>query len=111
MSYDELITGLKALPCEEKRADRPEYLELVFSRDGLSPAVAVLDGYFGEPFKKAGERPNSAGIAFTANHSGIQTQQTWYADDTAGDLVLAMIWPWGSGMAATVKLVREKKDK
>ncbi len=111
MSYDEMIAGLKALPRQEKRADRPEYLELVFSREGWTAASGILDGYFGEPFKKPGERPGDAAISFTVNHCGIQSQQTLYVEETDGDLVMSMIWPWGSGQAATVKVVREKKGK
>ena len=111
MSYEEMIAGLKNLPREEKRADLPDYLELVFSRDGLLAASAVLEDYFGEPFKKTGEKPSDAAILYTANCCGIQAQQTLYVDEAEGNLVLAMIWPWGNGLAATVKVIREKRDK
>ncbi len=111
MSYDEMITGLKALPREEKRADLSDYLEIVFSRDGMTAASVALESFFGEPFKKAGERPNSAAVAYTAEYCGIQSQQTLYVNEADGNLVLAMIWPWGSGQAATVKVARQKRDK
>lgn len=109
MSYDEMIAGLKELKCEEKRADLPRYFEVVFSKATLDAAIGVLEGYFGRPFKKAGEYPFEKARKVAEKHGGIQSQQALYVHESEQADCLAMIWPWSSGQSATIKVIREKK--
>ena len=107
MTFEELLREVKKIKCQEMRAHQENYLEVVVAKPELEAVTTVLQSYFSLPLKPAGEHPSKEANAYSEPYGGIQSNQTMYfrKNETASDL--AFLWPWGSGTAITVKIIRE----
>lgn len=106
MTFQELISRLKKLPCDEVRKESVDYYEFVVSTKSLNDFYPVFEGFFGIPFKPAGISPSDKAKDVAKNYGGIQKQQTLYYVYRDGLSNCAMIWPWGDGSRATVKMAQ-----
>jgi hypothetical protein len=106
LSFVELVSQLKKIPCDEIRKESDGYYEFVISLHHVSKFYPVFEKYFGPPFKPPGVLPSEKAKDVTKNYGGIQKQQTLYFADRNGVLNCAMIWPWGDGTRATVKMAQ-----
>ena len=107
MNFTELVGLLKEIPCDEMRKDSEGYYEFVISCQNLDRLYPILESYFGAPFKKPGASPSQKAKDVSKRYGGIQKQQTLYYVERDGLLHCAMIWPWGDGTRATVKMAQE----
>ena len=107
MTFTELASALKNVPVQELRAMEEDYVELVVTVDELASVEAQLSSCFGAPLKPKGMAPSAAAIALSAAYGGIQGNQIMYYRKEASGAELAMIWPWGNGLQATVKVIKE----
>ena len=106
LTFKELIEQLKRIPCEEIRKESDGYYEFVISTQSLAQLYPIFEVYFGVPFKPAGISPSDEAKDVSKNYGGIQKQQTLYYIHREGMSNCAMIWPWGDGSRATVKIAQ-----
>ena len=104
----QLIESIKKLPLEEIRTDSPEGFEFVIKKTAFKKLDPLLQSFFGKVFKDAGQEPTQEATRLTAPYGGIYENQTLYVKQDAACIFLAMIWPWGDGVLATVKIIPHK---
>ena len=107
MTFNELLGEIQKVPHQEMRACEEDYLEMVFAQNTLGVVVPVLEGYFGVPLKPAGAGSSKDANKHAEPYGGIQANQTMYFRPGERGSELALLWPWGSGAATTVKIIRE----
>ena len=105
MTLEELFDRITAVGCQEVRSRESGYLEVVVAAEKMDAMKSLLAGYFGQPSKPAGQGASTQAKRLAEAHGGIQTDQTLYLKE-GGAPEIAMLWPWGSGRATTVKLAR-----
>lgn len=108
MSFEEMITELKKVKCQEQRGEYPDYLEIVVGTTDLSGLVGPLETYFGAPLKPEGKLPNLTAMMRAKPYGGVRQNQTMYYRKEDAFTAVALFWPWGSGEMVTVKVLREK---
>ncbi|NLE65536.1 MAG: hypothetical protein GX606_06445 [Elusimicrobia bacterium] len=108
MIFEELLLSLKNIPAEESRAALPAYFEAVFTLEHMPAVRASLEAYFGAALKPAGVPASIDAVKIAKAYGGIQTGQTLYAGSCAEGADRAFLWPWGNGLAVTVKVLREQ---
>src|SRR3989338_7282215 len=106
--FKELVQELKKLPLEETRNDSEEGFEFVIKKSAFKKLDPLLQSFFGKVFKDAGAKPDQEAANLTAPYGGIYENQTLYVKKDATGFFLAMIWPWGDGVLATVKIIPHK---
>lgn len=107
MTFEELLTAVKTMKCNEKRADEKDYCEVVMAKAQMPAMIETLQTYFGNPLKPEGENPSADAKRYADSHGGIHSNQTLYHRQNGGGSEMALLWPWGSGQAVTVKIVRQ----
>lgn len=108
MTFQELLSEVQKLRFEEHRIQSEDYLEGVISKDSLDSLHMVLTAYFGSPLKPEGQSPSGQIQHQAAPFGGIRKDQTMYARQDGAHFEYALLWPWGSGIRITVKVVRSK---
>ena len=103
-----LVEDIKKLPLEEIRSDSDEGFEFVIKRTTLNKLDSSLQSFFGKVFKDAGAKPDKEATNLTAPYGGIYENQTLYVRKDTTGIFLGMIWPWGDGVLATVKIIPHK---
>lgn len=107
MTFEELLEKVKTVHCQEARAHEKDYCEVVIAKSNLDSMLSVLNGYFGLPLKPAGKKPSQDAQAYAKSHGGVYDDQTLFHRKEGACSELALLWPWGSGAAVTVKIARE----
>jgi hypothetical protein len=107
MTFEELIDQVQKLNCEEKRALEANYSEVVVTKDVLPSLNAILQTYFGVPFKPLGKSANPEAARYAKPYGGVESNQILYLKKSASSVELALLWPWGSGASVTVKIIRQ----
>lgn len=107
MTFEELRTKVKTLKCEEFRVEDSDYIEVVVAKTELAAMLTVLDSCFGPPLKPVGEDPSDEANRYAEPHGGVRDNQTLYYRKNEKGHELALLWPWGSGLSVTVKMIRE----
>ena len=108
MTFDECVAEIKKIPCEEKRAEKEDYTEVVVARAALVPLTLILESYFGPPLKPEGKPSSKDADRYTEPYGGILSNQTLYFRRNEKGHDAALLWPWGNGASVTVKIIREK---
>jgi len=106
MTFKELIEEVKKESFEELRHESDSGLEFVVRSEKLAHLNPTLQKFFGPAAKPAGVRPRGEEDALTSNFGGVLKNQTLYSIAHGGISHLAMIWPWGDGQCATVKIFK-----
>lgn len=106
MTFEELLEKVKEIQCQETRVRREDYCEVVVAKTNLESMLSVLTGYLGLPLKPAGKEPSEAAQRCAMPHGGVHGDQTLFHREAGALSELALLWPWGSGSAITVKIVR-----
>ena len=108
MTFTELLGEVKKLKHEEVRTDTPEFFEMVIAKDSLTVILPILDKFFGRPIKPANIKPSGEARKAADPYGGIRSDQTLYYLEDGGKGFYGMLWPWGSGVLVTLKLIRGK---
>lgn len=106
MTFEELILEVKKESFEELRNQSDSGLEFVIRNEKLTQLNSTLEKFFGTATKPAGVRPRGEEDALTSDFGGIMKNQTLYSLANGSVSHLAMIWPWGDGQHATVKIFK-----
>jgi hypothetical protein len=107
MTFIELACALKSVKVQEQRSMEEDYLELVVTVDDLVAVEQQLGVCFGVPLKPKGAAPSAEATVLSLSYGGVQSNQTMYYRKSPTGAELAMIWPWGNGLQATVKVIKE----
>jgi len=106
MTFADLIGRLRESPLSELRVCRGDYLEAVVSSDAVEAVKSLLDSYFGSPFKAEGKSAFPEAVSYAEAYGGVREDQTLYLHTGTAANEVALLWPWGSGSAVTLKLAR-----
>ncbi len=106
ISFTELLGETKKLKIDQLRTDTDVELEFVMRTDTLDTLHPTLEKYFGAAIKPAGVEPSKEVEEITSSMGGVWRNQTFYYLMTDGTASCAMIWPWGDGKSATVKIIK-----
>lgn len=108
MTFDELMSQISKLDCEEKRALETDYCEVVVSKVQLPGLTTLLQTYFGSPFKPSGKSADHEAARHAKPYGGVEANQILYLKKASVGAELALLWPWGSGASVTVKIIRQR---
>ena len=108
MTFEELTAQVQ-LKQKETRASDKDYLEVVVTAANLEAVIQFLQAYFGNPMKPKGVDPSSEVKVCARPYGGVMDDQTFYFKKSDHMVEAALLWPWNSGAATTVKIVREKQ--
>ncbi|MBF0485381.1 MAG: hypothetical protein HQL16_02590 [Candidatus Omnitrophica bacterium] len=107
MTFEELLSEVNKIKCEEKRGETPDYLEVVVGKAEWGKLTDILSSYWGQAFKPEGASPSREADLYSKDFGGIQKNQTMYFRKNGNGCELALVWPWGSGNSLTAKLIRK----
>ncbi len=107
MTFNELIGQISQGPLTELRVCRNDYLEAVVASNEVGLIKGLLTSYFGEPFKPEGESAFPEAVTYAEAYGGVRDDQTLYLNSDPASREVALLWPWGSGSAVTLKVARE----
>lgn len=111
VTFEELVDQVRKLPFEEKRQDVQDYFEAVVATGALPDLGRTLEGFFGPPFKAAGQKPSRESDRHSDRYGGVLQNQVLYYKEREGLSNCAMLWPWGDGTRVTVKIGRGTPGK
>lgn len=111
ITFGEFLQQVKKVPIDEKRADLPDWLEVVLDKNQWNVLRPILEDYFGVPVKPQGQAPSIEERKITEDFGGIRPNQTLYRTERAGVRYVAMLWPWEDGNLITVKIGQEGKKR
>ncbi|MCG3176772.1 MAG: hypothetical protein MOGMAGMI_01736 [Candidatus Omnitrophica bacterium] len=106
MTWEELIAAVRQLPFEEKRQDAEDYFEAVAVASSVAELGRTLEGFFGPPFKPAGQKSSRDADRYSDRYGGVMQNQVLYYKEREGLSNCAMLWPWSDGQRVTVKIGR-----
>ena len=107
MTFEELLKQVKAVKGLEIRTVEKDYCEVVVAKAQLEVMLTVLNVYFGAPLKPGGQAVSKDAKHYSEPYGGVQNNQTLYHRKGDMGAEMALLWPWGSGMSVTVKIIRE----
>ena len=110
MTLKEIIQRCSMLSIFEKRDSADEYNELVFYSKDIDQWYKIFADILGPAAKPEGVKPTKDVSALTKDYGGIYENQTLFKKEFDGATVIAMFWPWQSGVHTTLKLVLLKKS-
>lgn len=108
MSFEDLLRNVREKMCQDRKLEA-NYMEVVVDQTQIDPVTTALQEYFGLPFKPAGKEASPEAAQYSKPYGGIAQNQTMYYRRKETVLEAALLWPWGSGAATTVKIFREGK--
>lgn len=111
VTFEELISQVRRLPLEDRRQDAPDYFEAVVATGSVPELSRMLEGFFGQPFKVAGQKPSRESDLHSGRYGGVLQNQVLYYKEREGLSNCAMLWPWGDGRQVTVKIGRGTPGK
>lgn len=106
MNFREFLDEIQGIKFEEMRGQTESSLEVVVSKENLGKIVPVLEAYFGPALKPQGCQPTGESDYYSKPYGGVRQDQTLYFRKDDKSFVIAMLWPWGSGISVTVKILR-----
>ena len=106
MTFEELRSAARAMPCQVISDAVAHYFEGVFVKGDLPALVAILETYFGAPRKPAGEPTTPEIDKCSGRYGGAETNQTLYVHQKESGIDVALLWPWTGGERTTLKLIR-----
>ena len=105
MNFSDLAVQIKKSPIKQTRSDDADYLEVVVEVTSLDKFRPILESFLGASLKPAGVNPDPKIVPpLIDTLGGIQSNQTLYYRKDAGVESYAMIWPWGNGQLATLRI-------
>ncbi len=110
MTFQDFLAQIQTLRIEESRAQTEEYFEAVISKEALDPLHKILTAYFGPPLKPGGHPPSGEANRRAKLYGGIRRDQTMYFRLDGNHSECALLWPWGSGVRITIKVVQSKSS-
>lgn len=110
MTFKDFLTQIQTIRIEESRAQTEEYFEAVISKPSLDPLHKILEAYFGPPIKPEGCPPSGEASRYAKLYGGIRRDQTMYFRRDGEHSECVLLWPWGSGVRITIKVIRSKSS-
>jgi hypothetical protein len=107
MTFEQLVQEVRALMAQDRKLEE-NYAEVVVGKEKLGNVNSKLESYFGPPFKPEGQAPSPEAAQYSKPYGGIAQNQTMYYHQKEQAYEAAMLWPWGSGAATTVKIFRKR---
>jgi hypothetical protein len=108
MELIDLLTQLKHLDYSQKKYhvdSLGEYVQLVFNPDHLQTWLDAISKLLGPPIKTEEQPVTEDILRLTENVGEIFDHQTLYYREIEGQSVMAMLWPWSSQEAITLKIM------
>jgi hypothetical protein len=108
MNTEALKEEINKFILEEVKESSAEIFAFTIGSNYLDSLHKTLVGFFGPPLKPAERKPTRQEKKQAEPYGGIRIGQTLYysADDNA--FSIALIWPWGNGEKATVKIFSDQ---
>lgn len=106
MEFTQFLEEVKKIQCQEKRTQTADYVEVVVAKPHWPLMDQVLQSYFGMPLKPQGENPSRDADKCAKPYGGVRKDQTLYFQKSDTASYAALLWPWGSGSAVTLKIIR-----
>ena len=106
MDFNEFLEKVKTIQCQEKRTQTPDYVEVVVAKPHWPLMDQVLRAYFGEPLKPEGQNPSRDAEKCAQPYGRVRKNQTLYFQKNETGSHAALLWPWGSGTAVTLKIIK-----
>ncbi|MDD4940401.1 MAG: hypothetical protein PHE65_00670 [Candidatus Omnitrophica bacterium] len=101
--FADLKGRIKAAGYETLRTESDTYFEVVFLKAKLEDHTTALNELFGK-IAWPSDTPVSAEIKKAiAQYGSVMAGQTLYAEQDGGNVVFAMLWPWGDREHITLK--------
>ena len=107
MTFEELIEEVKKVEFHEVRSQQKNYMEVVIAKKNMDSLLSVFESYFGVPLKPEGKPVTQEATQHSQPYGGVQNNQTLYFQKNNEGSTLALLWPWGSGVLITVKIVQK----
>ncbi|MBU0549665.1 MAG: hypothetical protein KKH80_02570 [Candidatus Omnitrophica bacterium] len=107
MQFIELKEEVKNIAAGEMREDEENYLELVVLKGKIDDVCRKLEELLGPPAFPSENKLTPEIENIVNKYGGIFQGQTLYFSSQNNSTVFAMLWPWGSGMHVTVKLIHQ----
>lgn len=107
MSLEQLFSEITKIKLKETRLCTENALEVVIAKNDLGALTVALESYFGPALKPEGAVPSREAANLAEPYGGIRRDQTLYFHKNESTADVALLWPWGSGGALTVKIFRE----
>jgi len=104
MTLQELSRKWEQLKICEQRADREDYLELVFFSEDAGQWIELLSACLGPARKDSGAEPAEDHLSLAKPFGGIYEDQVLFFQEFTGHSVLAMLWPWQDDAHTTLKV-------
>lgn len=101
---------VKKCTFREIRKQSDHHFEGVVETETVPALHKQLTEYFGSPCKPKDEKPSRRANKIAAPYGGIRKGQTMYlvASASGQGYDLAMLWPWGDGLATTLKIFSDQ---
>ena len=106
MNFSEFLEQVQKLQCQERRTQTESYVEVVVAKLYWPDMDQVLQSFFGAPLKPQGQRPSSESDRCAKPYGGVRKDQALYFKKSDNDSYAALLWPWGSGTAVTLKIIK-----
>lgn len=107
MTFKELADEINQLTLQEKRVQKDDYLEVVVPSSVMTSLDSLLESRMGSPMKPLNRKPSPEAARFAEPYGGIFEGQVLYHKRQDNADLIAMLWPWGSGDAVTVKVIHQ----
>ena len=104
MQFEALKGDVKGTDFEVVRNDSGDYFEGVILRDRMGPVRAKLEKHLGAPVRPSPAMLSERVQEVISVFGGIREGQTLYFSSQTNRYVFAMIWPWGDGLRATLRM-------
>ncbi len=107
MTFLELREAIRKITTQEISAAVDYYFEAVISKAHLEDLTVLLQSYFGESLKPAGQPAREEMDRMAGRYGGIRTHQVLYALKTEKGNDIALLWPWANGERFTLKIIQD----
>jgi hypothetical protein len=104
MQFQTLKRDVTQANFETVRRDSEHYFEGVILRDRMGPVWGMLETHLGAPVWPSPAMLSQRVVKVISAFGGIQEGQSLYFSSHTDIHFFAMIWPWGDGLRATLKM-------
>lgn len=107
MEFSAIKDAVKNLGFEALRADKDDYFEAVFIREGIAKLNESLKNLLGEPVWPSNDKLTLQVQEAISGFGGIHEGQTLYFRNEGAGVIFAMLWPWSDGQHTTIKIINK----
>lgn len=108
MNSEVLKEEINKFILKEVRGSSAQTFEFIISANYLDDLHKTLEGFFGPPLKPSERKPTRQEKNQADPYGGIRIGQTLFYRAEGNAFSIALIWPWGNGESATVKIFSDQ---